>query len=76
MVRLTVVPDEGEAEILCRMLQAEGIRCTHVRTNAGSGGSDASATFGGWREIVVHPEDLDEALALLPAGGATIGDDG
>ncbi len=63
---LTVVPDEGEAEILCRMLRAEGIRCAHYRTNASSGGSDASASFGGWREIVVLENDLERARELLP----------
>lgn len=66
-MRLTVVPDEGEAEILCRMLRAEGIRCAHYRTNSSSGGSDASASFGGWREIVVLEDDLGRARALLPA---------
>ena len=65
-VRLTVVPDEGEAEILCRMLRAEGIRCAHFRTNASSGGSDASASFGGWREVVVLREDAERARSLLP----------
>ena len=67
-VRLTVVPDEGEAEILCRMLREEGIRCAHYRTNASSGGSDASASFGGWREVVVLESDLEQARALLTAG--------
>ena len=66
VVRLTVVPDEGEAEILCRMLRAEGIRCAHYRTNASSGGSDASASFGGWREIVVRKDDRERASTLLP----------
>ena len=66
VVRLTVVPDEGEAEILCRMLRAEGIRCAHYRTNASSGGSDASSSFGGWREIVVLEDDLERASTLLP----------
>ncbi len=65
-VRLTVVPDEGEAEILCRMLRAEGVKCAHFRTNSGSGGADASASFGGWREIVVLADDLERASALLP----------
>ncbi len=84
-VRLTVVPDEGEAEILCRMLRAEDIRCAHYRTNASSGGSDASTSFGGWREIVVLAADLERATALLPTAeseiacvecGRPIGDDG
>ena len=70
--RLTVVPDEGEAEILCRMLRAEGIRCAHLRTNASSGGSDASTSFGGWREIVVNTDDLERARALLPIAESSI----
>ena len=65
-VRSTVVPDEGEAEILCRMLRAEGIRCARYRTNASSGGSDASTSFGGWGETVVLRDDLERASALLP----------
>ncbi len=72
-MRLTVVPDEGEAEILCRMLRAEGIRCAHFRTNASSGGSDASASFGGWREIVVLKDDFERANALLPTSGTADG---
>ena len=68
MVRLTVVPDEGEAEILCRMLRAESIRCSYIRTNMSSGGADASLSFGGWREVVVVADDLERARALLPAG--------
>ena len=63
--RLTVVPDEGEAEILCRMLRAEGIRCAHYRTNTSIGGSDASSSFSGWREIVVLEADLERARSLL-----------
>jgi Putative prokaryotic signal transducing protein len=64
---LTVVPDEGEADILCGMLRAEGIRCAHYRTNTSSGGADASTSSGGWREIVVLEDDLERASALLPA---------
>ena len=70
--RLTVVPDEGEAEILCRMLRTEGIRCAHYRTNASSGGSDASTSFGGWREIVVLENDLERANALLPTAESEV----
>jgi hypothetical protein len=36
-VRLTVVPDEGEAEALCG-LRTEGIRCAHVITNVSARG--------------------------------------
>ncbi len=74
MARLTVVPDEGEAEILCRMLRSESIRCAHVRTNIGIGGADASLSFGGWREVIVLESDLERARALLPAreDGSTV----
>ena len=67
-MHLTFVPDEGEAEILCQMLRAEGIRCAQFVTDAGSGAADASMSFGGWREVVVHQDDLERATALLPTG--------
>ena len=64
-VRLTVVPNEGEAEILCGLLRAEGIVCTHRYTNVSSGGADASTAFGGWREVLVLSEDVDRARELI-----------
>lgn len=64
-VRLTVVANEGEAEILCRMLRTEGIRCAHRQTNLGSGSADAGLSFGGWREVLVLAEELERARELI-----------
>ena len=64
-VRLTVVPNEGEAEILCGLLRAEGIICAHRYTNVSSGSADASTTFGGWREVLVREDDIDRARELI-----------
>ena len=63
VVRLTVVPDEGEAEILCQMLRAEGIRCAHRKTDPAA---ERALEFGGWREILVDEENLQRARELLP----------
>jgi hypothetical protein len=60
---LTVVPDAGEAEILCRMLRAERIRCTHRVTDVAA---ERGSEFGGWREILVDRADLSRARELLP----------
>lgn len=62
-VRLTVVPNEGEAEMACQMLRAEGIRCAY-RVADISG--ELGGQFGGWREILVDEADLTSARGLLP----------
>jgi len=64
VVRLTVVPNAGEAEVLCRMLRSEGIRCAYRVVDVAA---DAGATFGGWREVLVDDSDLSRARELLPA---------
>ena len=63
-VRLTVVPNEGEADILCGMLRVEGIRCAHRMTDLAL--DDAGRDFGGWREVLVAEADLARAQELLP----------
>ena len=62
-VRLTVVPNEGEAEMVCQMLRAEGIRCAHRATNMSG---ELAGQFGGWREVLVDQADLTTAQGLLP----------
>jgi len=62
-VRLTVVPNEGEAEMLCEMLRAEGVRCAYRVTDISA---EMGNQFGGWREILVDEGDLASARALLP----------
>lgn len=66
LVRLTVVPNEGEAEILCGMLRAAGIPCAYRGTDLAAGQAGYGFSFGGWREIFVDNGDLARARALLP----------
>jgi hypothetical protein len=66
MVRLTVVPDEGEAVTLCGLLRTEGIACDYRDTDPSAAGIFGGTTFGGWREILVDEDDLDRARELLP----------
>jgi Putative prokaryotic signal transducing protein len=62
-VRLTVVPTEGEAEVICGLLRANGIPCAQREVEL------ASQAFGGWWNEVLVPEDrLAEARQLLEAG--------
>ena len=59
-VRLTVVPTEGEAEVICGLLRANGIPCGHREVEL------ASQAFGGWwHEVLVPKERLDEAGELV-----------
>jgi len=61
-VRLTIVGSQGEADIICSLLRASGIRCgdraADVSVQGGGG-------FGGWREILVSEDDLEAARELL-----------
>jgi hypothetical protein len=64
-VRLTVVPTEGEAEVICGLLRANGIPCGHREVEL------ASQAFGGWRHEVLVPGDrLAEARELVEPGDA------
>lgn len=63
-MRLTVVPNLGEAEMLCGMLRVEGIRCAHRITDLAH--DEDQHAFGGWREVLVAEPDLARALELLP----------
>ncbi|HKI22360.1 MAG TPA: DUF2007 domain-containing protein [Gaiellaceae bacterium] len=65
-VRLTVVPDEGEAEALCGLLRSEGIECFYRDTDVSAAGIFGGSTFGGWREVLVGEDDLERARKLLP----------
>jgi hypothetical protein len=61
--RLTVVPDEGAAEVVCGLLRSEGILCFHRPTDLGA--EAAIAAVGQWKEIVVRVDDLLRARELL-----------
>jgi hypothetical protein len=65
-VRLTVVPDEGAAVILCGLLREEGIRCMHRPTDIAQGALDGGPGFAGWREVLVDSDQLERATELAP----------
>lgn len=64
IVRLTVVANEVEAEVILSLLRTEGIESTQQMTNYGAGGIDAVGS-GGPREILVRAEDLERATELI-----------
>jgi len=64
-VRVTIVPNEIAADVVCTFLRAEGIRCGHRVTNIGAGAWDGVPNVGGAREILVDPSDLDAARQAL-----------
>ncbi len=63
-VRLTVVPTEGEAEVIRGLLATEGIECLLRPTDVAAGALDGSAGAGA-REILVREADLEAARALI-----------
>jgi hypothetical protein len=64
-VVLTVVSDEPEAQILCGLLESNGIECSYRDTEEiDSPYEDFIAA--GPREILVRQADLEAARALLP----------
>ena len=60
--RLSIVSGEAEAEIVCGLLRAEGVRCFHQATDISA---EAFAGVGEWREILVLVEDLERARELI-----------
>jgi hypothetical protein len=63
-VRVTTVPGEAEAEVLCAILRSAGIECAHRLTDEADSPFEGIATDG-IREILVHEQDLDAARGLL-----------
>jgi hypothetical protein len=63
-VRLKIAADEGEAEVVCGLLRAEGIRCFHRVTDLTAHLIPYLAS-GGWREVLVNEEDLPRARELI-----------
>jgi hypothetical protein len=62
-VVVKVVGSEPEAELLCSLLRSAGIECAPRQTNLGAGAADGLP--GGPYELVVRPQDLDEARDIL-----------
>jgi sugar/nucleoside kinase (ribokinase family) len=67
-VTLTVVGDELEAEMLCGMLRANGVECSHRRTDPASAIAVYAVgnSIAGPTEVIVNEEDLERARRLLP----------
>jgi hypothetical protein len=62
-VRLTIVPTDLDAEMIQSLLETEGIASFRQLTNFGAG--SIAGAGGGQHEILVRPEDLERAQALL-----------
>jgi hypothetical protein len=62
-VVVKVVGTEPEAELLCSLLRSAGIECAGRQTNLGAGAADGMP--GGPYELVVRPQDLDDARNIL-----------
>ena len=65
LVRVTIVPNEVSADVVCTFLRAEGIKCAHRVTNVGAGTWDGVPNIGGAREVLVAAADLEAARAIL-----------
>ena len=63
MVAVTVVPNEAEADLVCGMLQANGVACRSRQTDFGAGSMDGMP--GGPQQILVQENDVDRARDLL-----------
>ena len=65
MVVVTVVPNEQEAQVVCGMLQANGIASEYRQTSLGAGAMDGLR--GGAQEILVSDADAERARQLIRA---------
>lgn len=66
LASLMYVANEPESEIVCQLLRASDIKCMSRITNMGFGsGGEMPLSGGGVREILVRPEDVDAARAVL-----------
>jgi homoserine kinase len=65
---LTVVGSELEADMVCGLLRANGIRCFFRRTDpaAATGFYAPGVSVAGPTEVVVNEQDLERARELLP----------
>jgi hypothetical protein len=67
LARVTIVPNEVAADLVCSFLRAEGIKCAHRVTNVAAGALDGAQGMGGAREILVAATDVDAAEEILAA---------
>jgi hypothetical protein len=64
-VVVAVAENEPEAEMLCGLIRNAGIECGYRDTPA-IDSTIEDFIAAGPREILVHPDDLERARALLP----------
>jgi hypothetical protein len=65
LVRLTVVMNEIEADQIQSLLKFENIESMQKPTDVGAGSIGGSGAMSGSREILVRPEDLENAQAII-----------
>jgi len=65
LVRLKVVANELEAEMVRSLLSTAGIESMQRYTDFGAGALDGMPSGGGPREILVHASDLEAARELV-----------
>ena len=68
LVRLTFVLNEIEADQVQSLLKFEGIESMQRPTDVGAGSIGGSGAMSGSREILVKPEDLETARAVIGEG--------
>lgn len=62
--RITIVPTEAEAEIICGMLRTESINATYRKSDL-AGAWTVGFASGGPVEILVDDSDITVARAIL-----------
>ncbi len=65
LVTLTVVLNEIEADQVQSLLKFENIESMQRPTDTGAGSIGGSGAMSGSREILVKPEDLETAKAII-----------
>lgn len=74
-VRLLIASNEPEAEIVCSLLRADGLRCTYRITDLAFGsGGELPSSGAGPREVLVRRDELERAREVIAAATAS-GDD-
>ena len=66
LVTLTVVSNDSEAEMLCGLLQSNGIACSYEKAGAAAGLGAVYYGTAGPTAVLVDSAELEEAQKLLP----------